>query len=331
MKGNVVEALRHHSGERPAHRAVALPYDQAGPVRVTFSELDHQARRVASLLQGEVARGARAVLVHEPGLDFLHAFLGCLYARVIAAAVFPPADAPPHGGRRSDALERVVEDSGADVVLCAGATRALATHPEVRARPALARARWLATDDLAAGAADDYDPPVIRAHHAAFLQYTSGSTKAPKGVMVTHGNVLQNDEDLRQIMQHGPDSVSVSWLPHFHDMGLVWGVLQPLYSGFPGYLMPPACVHPAAAALAAGDLDVQGHAQRRAQLRLRAVREPRHARAARPSRPRLLAGRVQRGGARPAGHAGALRRGVRSLRLPAAGARALLRAWPRRR
>src|SRR5689334_20068398 len=106
--------------------------------------------------------------------------------------------------------------------------------------PELAPLRWLATDTIDGSQAEKYLERELTSESLAYLQYTSGSTSMPKGVMVTHGNVLHNSASIHKGFAHTPDSRALTWLPHFHDMGLVDGIIQPLYGGFPGILMSPA-------------------------------------------------------------------------------------------
>lgn len=229
------DLLRTRAADQPERTAYTFLRDgQAAEAPLTYRALDAQARAIAARLQEQGAAGERALLLFPPGLEFVSAFFGCLYAGVVAVPAYPP-----RANRADPRIDEIVSDAQARFALTTGAVKSALAPPAGEASP-LGSLSWVATDQVPLDAAAQWRETPVEAGTLAFLQYTSGSTKAPKGVMVTHGNVLQNDEDLRRIMGHGPDSISVSWLPHFHDMGLVWGILQPLYSGFPGYLMPPA-------------------------------------------------------------------------------------------
>ena len=199
---------------------------------MNYEELDRQSRTIAARLQTlGVAGGERALLFYPPGLEYVAAFLGCLYAGVVAVPAYPP-----RLNRPISRLRAIAADSKATVALTttpilSNLERRLAHAPEMRSL------RWLATDD-GKDLAEEWRCPEIGDNTLAFLQYTSGSTAAPKGVMVTHGNLLHN----LATIYHGlltPDSHMVSWLPPYHDMGLIGGVLQPLYGGFPATLMSP--------------------------------------------------------------------------------------------
>jgi acyl-CoA synthetase (AMP-forming)/AMP-acid ligase II/acyl carrier protein len=218
--------------ERVAYRF--LSEGGAQEERVTYGELDGRARAVAAALQGMRAEGERAMLLYPPGLDYVTAFWGCLYAGVIAVPAYPPH------ANRGQRLESIAADAQAALALTTGRIlERAASRPGPE--DGLRRLRWLATDGLAPDSREGWrEPASLDEGGLAYLQYTSGSTSAPKGVMVTHANVLHNSAYIHQGFEHTPESVSLSWLPHFHDMGLLDGIIQPLYGGFPGLLMSPA-------------------------------------------------------------------------------------------
>jgi len=200
---------------------------------LTYSHLDAQARTVAGLLQNVAERGERALLLYPPGLDFIAAFFGCLYAGIIAVPAYPP-----RLNRNALRITAIAEDSGARLALSTaaivGRLESLTAHT-----PDLGKMQWLATDQLPGSLAESWRAVAIETAGLAYLQYTSGSTATPRGVMITHSNVLHNSDYLAKAFRHSREDRSLSWLPHFHDLGLVHGILQPLYSGFPGYLMAP--------------------------------------------------------------------------------------------
>lgn len=200
---------------------------------LTYQQLNLQAQAIASQLQSLKATGERALLLYPPGLEFISAFFGCLYAGLIAVPAYPP--------RRNQSIERlqaIIADSQATVALTT--TSLLANiDKHLQNNPALAQVRWLATDNIPTHLASDWQQPIIQSDTLAFLQYTSGSTGAPKGVMVTHENLLHNEKMIQQGFQHTDKSIVVGWLPLFHDMGLIGNVLQPLYLGIPCILMSP--------------------------------------------------------------------------------------------
>jgi acyl-CoA synthetase (AMP-forming)/AMP-acid ligase II len=221
----------------------------------SFADLDARARAVAALLREQHCRpGDRALLLYPPGeADFVAAFFGCLYAGVVAVPVPPPHPARvPRGGavaptpdetsarvRRTLAkLLAIAADSRPAAVMTTRAISAAFAPASAGFEP-LRLARWLATDDLSVEGAGQWERPPVEGSSLAFLQYTSGSTAAPKGVMVTHEHLLYNSHYIAHGFSHDADDVIVSWLPTFHDMGLIYSVLQPIYTGMRAYLMPP--------------------------------------------------------------------------------------------
>jgi len=202
--------------------------------RLCFGLLDARARAIAAGLRVSTEPGARALLLFPPGLDFVAAFFGCLYAGVVAVPAYPPRP------RRSPArLQGLLEDAQPAAVLTVGA---LAAHAGSWSEelPGIRDLAWIAVDELGTEGAEDWRPPTINGDTLAFLQYTSGSTSAPKGVMVSHGNLLHNQKLIQEAFRQTDESVIVSWLPMYHDMGLIGTLLQPLYVGGRCYLMAPA-------------------------------------------------------------------------------------------
>jgi amino acid adenylation domain-containing protein/non-ribosomal peptide synthase protein (TIGR01720 family) len=231
---NLVELLQERVRNCPDRAAfIFLAGEELRQSSLTYRELDSRARSIAALLQGLEAQGERALLLYPPGLEFIAAFFGCLYAGVIAVPAYPP-----RLNRNALRIVSIAKDSQARLALTSADVlsrlSALTAHT-----PELGQLRWHATDTLQSDAANGwrkFSPP---AADLAYLQYTSGSTATPKGVMITHANVLHNSGYLAEAFRHSANDVSLSWLPHFHDLGLVHGILQPLYSSFPGYLMAP--------------------------------------------------------------------------------------------
>jgi len=201
---------------------------------LTYKELDLKARAIAAQLQSLGATGERALLLYPPGLEFIAAFFGCLYAGVVAVPAYLPRP-----NRSMSRLQAIAADAQATIALTT--TSVLLSNIERRFTDdtELAALRCLATDRVARFLAEDWQAPTLCGSTLAFLSYTSGSTAAPKGVMVSHENILHNSAYIKHAFELGPDSVSVTWLPSFHDMGLLDGVIQPVYTGFPGFLMPP--------------------------------------------------------------------------------------------
>jgi acyl-CoA synthetase (AMP-forming)/AMP-acid ligase II/acyl carrier protein len=231
----MVDRLRAQAQETPDRVAYVFLRDgEVEEAALTCAALDARARAIGAWLQVEAQPGDRALLLYPPGLEFVAAFFGCLYAGVAAVPAYPP-----RVNRPDPRIQEIAADSRPKVVLTTEPVRAaLAARPEVVA--GLASARWLATETLAADLGLRWREPVVEPDTLALLQYTSGSTFTPKGVMVTHGNILANQVSIDRAIHQTRESVSVSWLPHFHDMGLIYGVIHPLYKGFLGVLMAPA-------------------------------------------------------------------------------------------
>lgn len=205
--------------------------------QLTFAQLDRRARAIGAQLAARMAPGDRALLVYPAGLEFIAAFFGCLYAGVVATpTTYPKPRRPLHR------TSRIAIDSGATVALT---TRQTLDAIDFDQQDDVTRALdWIASDDLR-DAHLNWRPVRARGDDLAFLQYTSGSTSEPKGVMVTHGNLLANLEAIRRAFglprERDADAhAGVFWLPAYHDMGLIGGVLTPLYVGGPTLLMSPA-------------------------------------------------------------------------------------------
>ena len=199
--------------------------------RLTYKELDRQARAIAARLQSLDAPVSRALLLYPPGLEFIAAFFGCLYAGVVAVPAYPP-----RRNQNMSRLQAIIADAQATVALT---TTSMLGNIEgcFAQNPELAELRWITTDQMASNLVEAWQEPDLCESTLAFLQYTSGSTGKPKGVMVSHGNLLYNSALIQQCFEDTPNSMGVSWLPPYHDMGLIGGVLQPLYVGAPMILM----------------------------------------------------------------------------------------------
>lgn len=202
-------------------------------IRMTNSDLDRRARAIAAWLQNHGLAGERAMLLFPPGLDFIAAYFGCLYAGVIAVPVYPPRK-----NRSANRVQIVAHDCDAKVAL---------TNTEVMGRNEkqlketefLANMLWLNTDEIEVGMEKKWVMPDIHGDTVAFLQYTSGSTGDPKGVVINHSNLLHNSATIANAFELTRSGIGVFWLPTYHDMGLIGGILQPLYMGRPNILMSP--------------------------------------------------------------------------------------------
>nr|VFJ52093.1 MAG: Acyl-CoA synthetase (AMP-forming)/AMP-acid ligase II [Candidatus Kentron sp. FW] len=230
----LVELLRYRAQTQPDKITYTFLKDgEVEEASLTYGQLDLQARAIAARLQEIATPGDRALLLYPSGLEFISAFFGCLYAGVVAVPTYPP-----RRNRPDPRFRAIAGDAGANVVLT---TASILPDPDARSlkTPALRNSHWLATDGSDTGAASSWQTPNIQSDTLAFLQYTSGSTGTPRGVMVSHGNLLYNEEMFRLAFEDTEDSIGVGWLPLFHDMGLIGNVLQPLYLGTPITLMSP--------------------------------------------------------------------------------------------
>ncbi|MFF2550598.1 HAD-IIIC family phosphatase [Nocardia sp. NPDC058058] len=211
-----------------------------GAVReMTYADLGIRARAIAAALQD--SRPGRALLLYPAGPEFAEAFFGCLAAGVAAV----PAPLPEWDNRSLRRLRRMVAHAEVDVVLAPArvVTDAAALCAEI---PELAGLRWLATDEIADDRANDWREPDLGPDSVAFIQYTSGSTSAPRGVLITHENLLHNQGAIADGLGHDPDfarswdgALFASWLPMYHDMGLIAPLLHTVYLGANSVLMSP--------------------------------------------------------------------------------------------
>jgi acyl-CoA synthetase (AMP-forming)/AMP-acid ligase II/NAD(P)H-dependent flavin oxidoreductase YrpB (nitropropane dioxygenase family) len=201
--------------------------------RLTFRELFERTSAIAGVLRRHGAVGKRAMLLYEPGLDYIAAFLGTLQAGAIAVPSYPPT-----GTRAINRLASIIDDAEPDFLLSTTSIRAAATRQREQFWQQQ-RATWVTTDELPSHAADA-SAVDVNGQELAVLQYTSGSTGNPKGVMVTHRNLMSNAAAIQDWIGFDPPPRGCIWLPPFHDMGLMGGVLQPLYQGFPVVLFSPA-------------------------------------------------------------------------------------------
>lgn len=232
----LVEMLRNAAQVRGDK--VAFSYLRDGEVldaSITYGELDRQARAIATTLASRGATGERVLLLYPPGLDFVSAVFGCLYAGAVATPMFPPH--PAQLSRAVPRLQVVVDDANCRFALAPASIVQLATAL-VEQFPGLGKLAWIApgpVDDLAG----TWREPAITGSSLAMLQYTSGSTAAPKGVMLAHDNLLANSAAIRAGFRGTESLIGVSWLPMYHDMGLIGAVLTTVYIGGTTILMSP--------------------------------------------------------------------------------------------
>ncbi len=201
---------------------------------LSLYNLNLRASAIAAVLQQRKLEGERAILLYQPGIEYLIALLACFYAGVVAVPVYPP--------KTNHTLARIasiMDDAGSNFLMTSSDVQKTLSQ-EIVESPRFNRARWLTSDSVNSACASDWVMNIPRNDSLALLQYTSGSTGSPKGVMLTHDHLFSNSRMIKDSMGLNKDSVGVIWLPPYHDMGLIGGLLQPLYSGFPVHLMSPA-------------------------------------------------------------------------------------------
>ncbi|MFE2298818.1 fatty acyl-AMP ligase [Streptomyces sp. NPDC059445] len=247
MARSLVDLLILHASRQPDRTAYRylVTGDCDGEIQdISYGRLAERSRAIGAWLQERGLAGSRAMLLYPPGIEFISGYLGCLSAGVVAVPGLPP-----HGRSQNHRallrMKRLIADADAKVILGGREViAALATMAEHL--PELAEITCVATEDIPDEAAGSWREPDLTADSVAFLQYTSGSTSAPRGVMVTHGNLLDNERVITERMGHTPDVIEeydhelfVSWLPVYHDMGLIGPVLNAAYLGVTATLFSP--------------------------------------------------------------------------------------------
>jgi acyl-CoA synthetase (AMP-forming)/AMP-acid ligase II len=227
----IIETMRWRASHEADRIAVSFLAVDESPTRWTCAELDRRARIVASALQQQNIQ--RALLLYPQGLDFVAAILGCFYAGCVA--VRAPVPRPNRSGRR---VESILREAKPSAILC-NASVAAQRASLAELAPASAEVTWIDSDTLSPELAGEWEAPSVLPKDVAFLQYTSGSTSDPRGVMVGHGNLVANSHYIAKRFEHSSASHFLSWLPHFHDMGLIGGILHPLHWGFSCTLLDP--------------------------------------------------------------------------------------------
>jgi len=231
----IIASLQHHATVQPDNPVFTFLMDgDLDEQSITFAVLDKRARYLGAILQSYgCSQGDRVLLMYPHGIEFIAAYMACLYAGVIAVPV-----PPPRLKKTLPRLVSVVQDAGAKVVFT---DQSILTNFEDRIKeiPELAGIPWLATDADFDVSEADFKDVIITPDDIAFLQYTSGSTGVPKGVMVSHQNLQHNQDIIRDNLAITGDSVGMSWLPVYHDMGLIGHVLQAFHVGGHSILMSP--------------------------------------------------------------------------------------------
>jgi acyl-CoA synthetase (AMP-forming)/AMP-acid ligase II/acyl carrier protein len=240
LPGHLIGALRRQADERPRQPAcVHLLNGQTDHASLTYSQLDRRARAIAAHLQDMGFAGQCVLLAYPPGLDFITAFFGCLYAGCVAVPT-----SPPDRHRMLERFQAIAADAGARIAL-SNTTGAAQFQARMEARTSdqaatFSQLSWFATDEIPDALAARWQEPAIAPDTLAMLQYTSGSTSQPKGVMLSHANLMANVRAIQQAFDIQYEDSSVFWLPMHHDMGLVGGVLVPVFTGATNVSISPA-------------------------------------------------------------------------------------------
>ncbi len=230
----LVDILRWRALHEPLREAYTFLLDsETKQAQMTYADLDMQARRIATLLKARLEPGDRVLLLYPPGLSYVAAIFGCFYAGVVAVPAYPP--------RLNQSLARlqtIFQDARASAALTT-ATILSSLRRKFASNPLMQDLQWIETDTVAQEVASSYRGSHIDPCALALLQYTSGSTSTPKGVMLTHENLMQNAALLQEGMKLSCETRGLFWLPPYHDMGLMGGILQGLYTGYSTILMAP--------------------------------------------------------------------------------------------
>lgn len=229
---SMIDCLERHGERHPEKAAYIFLSEKLLPERVlTFAQLRIEARQFACRLMRATQTGDRALLILPAGLDFIIAFFGCLYAGVVAVPL-----CPPNKRRSQRTLQGIIDDCSPRWVVT---HKALGNSFRDQYQPEALG--WIEMDDLESDPLPVGGPvyPVLNDQSLAFIQYTSGSTSSPKGVMVTHANIIANQAMIRDAFGHDETSSVVGWVPHYHDQGLIGNILQPMFVGATSILMSP--------------------------------------------------------------------------------------------
>ena len=231
---NLVEVACDRAASAPGDLACNFLSGTDKEDKLTLADLDLCARALAAAIQSKGLAGERTLLLMPPGLDFIIGFWACLYAKTVAVPTYPPD--LKQLDRALSRLAGILRDSGAKAVLTTSQVKTT-TNPVVEQTLGISDLVWLTPEDaLAVG---DWRPSAIARDDLALLQYTSGSTGHPKGVMISHGNILENTSIIAKAMKLSAGLQGVLWLPPYHDMGLIGGIIQPIISRIPIFLMAP--------------------------------------------------------------------------------------------
>ena len=231
---NFLDRLRYWTLAQPEQLAYRFLRDgEDDEVTLTYAELDTRARAIAAHLVSMGMQNKRALMMYPPGLEFVEALFGCYYANVVPIPAYPP-----RRNRNMGRINAISEDAHANVAL---------TISDVYERSdglmdealSLKSVPWVCTDEIPTELCSDWTKPRVSGNDIGLIQYTSGSTGSPKGVVLTNQNLMANARMIMLGFELTPASQGLTWLPVYHDMGLIGGVLNPMYGGFTNTLMSP--------------------------------------------------------------------------------------------
>lgn len=234
---NLVELLSQRAEEKKEELLYTFLLDgEEEEVSLSYSQLFQESRALAALLQQYKAAGERALLLYPPGLDYIISFYACLFSKTVAVPAYPPD--PNRLSRTLPRLISIIRDSEAKFILTTQSLKNMAEFLFQEA-PELRELKWIATDESSTENRNPYQEISISSQDLAFLQYTSGSTGDPKGVMLSHENLLANLNLIYHAFGLSSQTKAVSWLPPYHDMGLIGGIIEPMYAGISAVLFSP--------------------------------------------------------------------------------------------
>lgn len=235
MNKNILDYLYQHAVAKPDDVAFRFLSDSQAPEEITFNELWHECLKVAAFIKQHGCSGERVLLLYPSGLDYVKGFYGCLMAGIIAVPLYPPRKS-----KKSDRIVKVAQSCKATIALTTSSNISTIEECWRQQNNLGLELNFYVTDELAAQPQElpEYQPENMTG--PAFLQYTSGSTGNPKGVVVSHDNIIENVKHLSLTSTGNQDDIFVNWLPLFHDLGLITAILWPVYLGTCSVLMAPA-------------------------------------------------------------------------------------------
>lgn len=233
---SMYDVLNHWTTKKPHETAAFFLEQDEQKTEITYSHLEHDAKAIAAALQHAGAKaGDRVLLVFSPGLDLIKAFWGCIYANLVAVLIHPPLN------------KKLMEKAHRIIHNCSPKALLLTEQSAKRYAGVFEAGEYLATKSQAQVITIESifsSPPLWRRpdyklDDIALLQYTSGSTNYPKGVIITHRNLIDNLAKIKSSFGMSEQSIMFGWLPPYHDMGLMGAILSPIFCGYPTYLMTP--------------------------------------------------------------------------------------------